>query len=162
MRNRAPFLGGNFGLWGGIFSSVDCLLIHYRQKDDPWNAVCAGFITGGVLACRGGASQAFKQACMGGVILAIIEVASNLMGAIMMRRQMEFAQEQQRIELARMKQMLHRGGDNPWEVNYSKDGANAIDGTDSDHNLKDSSKKSGDGAGEKANSLLDRAKRVTF
>lgn len=93
VRNRAPFLGGNFGLWGGIFSSVDCLLIHYRQKDDPWNAVCAGFITGGVLAVRGGASQAFKQACMGGVILAIIEVASNLMGAIMMRRQMEFAQE---------------------------------------------------------------------
>ncbi len=87
MRNRAPFLGGNFGLWGGIFSSMDCLLIHFRQKDDPWNAVMAGFITGGVLAIRGGASQAFKQACMGGVILAIIEVASNLMNAIMVRNQ---------------------------------------------------------------------------
>jgi import inner membrane translocase subunit TIM17 len=30
VRNRAPYLGGNFGLWGGIFSSVECLLIHYR------------------------------------------------------------------------------------------------------------------------------------
>jgi import inner membrane translocase subunit TIM17 len=40
-------------MWGGVFSSVDCLLIYYRQKDDPWNAVAAGFITGGVLAIRG-------------------------------------------------------------------------------------------------------------
>jgi import inner membrane translocase subunit TIM17 len=40
-------------MWGGVFSSMDCLLIYYRQKDDPWNAVAAGFITGGVLAIRG-------------------------------------------------------------------------------------------------------------
>lgn len=63
MRNRAPFLGGrnpmnnlsigSFAMWGGVFSSMDCLLIYYRQKDDPWNAVAAGFITGGVLAIRG-------------------------------------------------------------------------------------------------------------
>lgn len=44
---------GSFAMWGGVFSSVDCLLIYYRQKDDPWNAVAAGFITGGVLAIRG-------------------------------------------------------------------------------------------------------------
>ena len=56
VRNRAPFLGGNFGLWGGLFSSTECLLISYRQKDDPWNAIAAGFITGGALAIRGGAS----------------------------------------------------------------------------------------------------------
>ena len=30
VRNRAPFLGGNFGLWGGLFSSTECLLISYR------------------------------------------------------------------------------------------------------------------------------------
>ena len=40
-------------MWGGVFSSMDCLLIHYRQKDDPYNAIAAGFITGGVLAIRG-------------------------------------------------------------------------------------------------------------
>ena len=44
---------GSFAMWGGVFSSVDCLLIYYRQKDDPWNAIAAGFITGGVLAIRG-------------------------------------------------------------------------------------------------------------
>jgi import inner membrane translocase subunit TIM17 len=82
VRNRAPYLGGNFGLWGGIFSSVECLLIHYRQIDDKYNTVAAGFITGGVLAIRGGASQAFKQALLGGMILTIIEGVSTLMTAI--------------------------------------------------------------------------------
>lgn len=76
IRNRAPFLGGNFGLWGGMFSSMDCLLISYRQKDDPFNAIMAGAITGGVLAIRGGTSVAFKQAVAGGFILALIEGAS--------------------------------------------------------------------------------------
>lgn len=44
---------GSFAMWGGVFSSMDCLLIYYRQKDDPFNAIIAGFITGGVLAIRG-------------------------------------------------------------------------------------------------------------
>ena len=43
---------GSFAMWGGVFSSMDCLMIYYRQKDDPWNAVASGFITGGVLAIR--------------------------------------------------------------------------------------------------------------
>ena len=60
VRNRAPFLGGSFGLWGGLFSTFDCMLIHYRQKDDPWNAIVAGFMTGGVLQIRAGVQQAFK------------------------------------------------------------------------------------------------------
>ena len=76
VRNRAPFLGGNFALWGGMFSSMDCLLISYRQKDDPWNAIMAGAVTGGLLAIRGGTSVAFKQACMGGFILFLIEGVS--------------------------------------------------------------------------------------
>jgi hypothetical protein len=46
----------------------------------------AGFITGGVLAIRGGASQAFKQALMGGVILAFIEIGSTVMNAVMVRK----------------------------------------------------------------------------
>lgn len=79
MRNRAPLLGGNFGLWGGMFSSIECMLIYYRQKDDGRNAVAAGFITGGLLAIRGGAAVAFKQAMIGGVILLIIETVGGLM-----------------------------------------------------------------------------------
>ena len=90
VRNRAPFLGRNFGLWGGIFSSCDCLLIYYRQKDDPYNAIAAGFITGGVLAIRGGIAVAFRQAMMGGIILCVIETVGNLMNAIMTKRQHEF------------------------------------------------------------------------
>ena len=85
VRNRAPFLGGNFGLWGGLFSSTECLLISYRQKDDPWNAIAAGFITGGALAIRGGASQAFRQAMAGGVILCLIEVGQQIWMAKAMR-----------------------------------------------------------------------------
>ncbi|KAH9441499.1 hypothetical protein Pst134EA_032950 [Puccinia striiformis f. sp. tritici] len=52
MRNspkaRAPVVGGNFGVWGGMFSSFDCLVKGYRQKEDPWNAILSGFMTGGL------------------------------------------------------------------------------------------------------------------
>lgn len=51
--SRINLLLGSFAMWGGVFSSVDCMLIYYRQKDDPFNAIAAGFITGGVLAFRG-------------------------------------------------------------------------------------------------------------
>lgn len=73
-------------MWGGVFSSMDCLLIYYRQKDDPLNAIAAGFITGGVLAIRGGMSIAFKNAMVGGVILALIEGVSTIITSISMRR----------------------------------------------------------------------------
>jgi len=66
---------------------MDCCLISYRQKDDPLNAIMAGAITGGVLAIRGGTSVAFKQACMGGFILALIEGVSQLCMAIQVRQQ---------------------------------------------------------------------------
>jgi hypothetical protein len=52
---------GSFAMWGGVFSSVDCMLIYYRQKDDPWNAVIAGFITGGVLAFRGKGTKVIRN-----------------------------------------------------------------------------------------------------
>jgi import inner membrane translocase subunit TIM17 len=87
VRNRAPFLGGSFAMWGGVFSSIDCLMIYYRQKDDPWNAVVSGFMTGGILAIRGGLSMAFKNAFIGGAILLLIEGVSNIMQAVMMRQQ---------------------------------------------------------------------------
>jgi len=119
VRNRAPFLGGNFGLWGGIFSTCDCLLISYRQKDDPYNAIAAGFITGGVLAIRGGASVAFKQAFFGGIVLLLIEGASQIFMARQMKMQHEMMQEMQRQQLARMHAMANKGGENPWEVDYS-------------------------------------------
>ena len=87
MRNRAPYLGGNFGLWGGIFSSCDCLLIAYRQKDDWMNAPIAGGITGSILAMRGGATVAFKQGMAGVGILLLIEGVGAIFGAYAQRQQ---------------------------------------------------------------------------
>jgi len=96
VRNRAPYLGGNFGLWGGIFAATECMLISLRNKDDSKNAIAAGFITGGVLAIRGGGSVAFKQAMFGGMILILIEGVSQLFMAINARQQHKMMQEMQR------------------------------------------------------------------
>ena len=49
----------------------------------------AGFVTGGVLQIRAGAQQALKQAIIGGVIVGLIEVVSNVFTAIAARRQHE-------------------------------------------------------------------------
>jgi import inner membrane translocase subunit TIM17 len=38
IKARAPVLGGNFGVWGGLFSTFDCAMKGMRKKEDPWNA----------------------------------------------------------------------------------------------------------------------------
>lgn len=38
IKARAPVLGGNFGVWGGLFSTFDCAFKGIRKKEDPWNA----------------------------------------------------------------------------------------------------------------------------
>lgn len=53
VRARAPVLGGNFAVWGGLFSTFDCALVAMRGKEDPWNAIASGALTGYVLAARG-------------------------------------------------------------------------------------------------------------
>jgi len=45
IKARAPVLGGNFGVWGGLFSTFDCAVKGVRKKEDPWNAIIAGFFT---------------------------------------------------------------------------------------------------------------------
>lgn len=70
---RAPVLGGNFGVWGGLFSTYDCAMKGIRKKEDPWNAIGAGFLTGGSLAIRGGFAAARNGAIACAVLLAIIE-----------------------------------------------------------------------------------------
>ncbi|CAH8542312.1 unnamed protein product [Dicrocoelium dendriticum] len=72
-RQRAPLLGGAFAIWGGTFTAVDCTLVFARQKEDPWNSITSGAITGAVLAVRHGPAAMVGQAVVGGVILAIIE-----------------------------------------------------------------------------------------
>eukprot|EP00347_Sterkiella_histriomuscorum_P018556 403345063 len=143
VRNRAPFLGGSFAMWGGVFSSMDCLLIYYRQKDDPWNAVVAGFITGGVLAIRGGLNVAFKNAMMGGVILALIEGVSTIVTSISMRRQYQMMEEMQKAEMERMQKQMRRGGADPWAVDYTEQLAKGQ-------------------AAPESESLIDKAKSFSF
>jgi len=52
IKARAPVTGGNFGVWGGMFSTFDCAIKGWRQKEDAWNAILSGFMTGGCLAAR--------------------------------------------------------------------------------------------------------------
>lgn len=70
---RSPVLGGQFAVWGGLFACCDCTLTAIRQKEDPWNSIASGFVTGGVLAARAGPKQMASAAMVGGVLLALIE-----------------------------------------------------------------------------------------
>lgn len=73
IKARAPVLGGNFSVWGGLFSSFDCAIKGIRKKEDPWNAITAGFCTGGALAIRGGYKATRNGAIGCAVLLAVIE-----------------------------------------------------------------------------------------
>ncbi|KAK4198781.1 Tim17/Tim22/Tim23/Pmp24 family-domain-containing protein [Triangularia verruculosa] len=92
IKMRAPVLGGNFGVWGGLFSTYDCAVKGVRKKEDPYNAIVridlervkscstatnprqiAGFFTGGSLAIRGGYKAARNGAIACAVLLAVIE-----------------------------------------------------------------------------------------
>ncbi|KAK4685941.1 hypothetical protein P7C73_g4194, partial [Tremellales sp. Uapishka_1] len=78
IKARAPVLGGNFGVWGGLFSTYDCAVKGYRQKEDPWNAIISGFLTGGSLAIRAGPRSAFGSAVGCGILLGVFEGISLL------------------------------------------------------------------------------------
>ena len=72
-RREAPRIGGSFAVWGGLFSSFDCALYYARQKEDPWNSIASGALTGGFLSLRRGLPNAARSAAVGGVLLAMIE-----------------------------------------------------------------------------------------
>ncbi|RWS08646.1 mitochondrial import inner membrane translocase subunit Tim17-A-like protein [Dinothrombium tinctorium] len=73
VRQRAPIIGGNFAVWGGVFSTIDCSLVHIRKKEDPWNSIASGALTGAILAVRSGTGAMISSAIIGGVLLAVIE-----------------------------------------------------------------------------------------
>lgn len=137
-------------MWGGVFSSMDCLLIYYRQKDDPWNAVAAGFITGGILAIRGGASVAFKNAVIGGAILLLIEGVSTLVTQVAMRQQYKYMEQMQKEEMEKIRAQMMAGKtaaqENPWAVDYNPELLG----------------KSAEGKREGGDSLIDKAKSFSF
>ena len=53
LRIMCMFKLGNFGVWGGLFSTFECSLVAIRRKEDPWNAITSGALTGAVLSARG-------------------------------------------------------------------------------------------------------------
>lgn len=59
------FIGGQFAMWGGVFSTIDCSLAHIRKKEDPWNSIASGAITGGILAVRQGTGTMVGSAIIG-------------------------------------------------------------------------------------------------
>ncbi|XP_039394731.1 mitochondrial import inner membrane translocase subunit Tim17-A isoform X2 [Mauremys mutica] len=52
IKTRAPQLGGSFAVWGGLFSMIDCSMVKMRGKEDPWNSITSGALTGAILASR--------------------------------------------------------------------------------------------------------------
>merc|ERR1719266_1963580 len=83
VQRRGPVLGGNFAVWGLCFSCFDCIFQQARKKDDAMNAIAAGFMTGGTLAWRAGWRSSFKNACVGGILLAVIEGMGITLGKMM-------------------------------------------------------------------------------
>eukprot|EP00525_Craspedostauros_australis_P009410 CAMPEP_0198131346 /NCGR_PEP_ID=MMETSP1442-20131203/55983_1 /TAXON_ID= /ORGANISM="Craspedostauros australis, Strain CCMP3328" /LENGTH=140 /DNA_ID=CAMNT_0043792145 /DNA_START=114 /DNA_END=532 /DNA_ORIENTATION=- len=80
---RAPVLGGQFAVWGGLFACCDCSLTAIRQKEDPWNSIVSGAATGGILAGRAGPRAMASAAVVGGVLLALIEGMGIMMTRMM-------------------------------------------------------------------------------
>lgn len=73
VKQRAPLTGGNFAVWGGLFSGIDCTLVYLRKKEDPWNSIMSGALTGAILSVRHGYASMAGSALVGGVLLALIE-----------------------------------------------------------------------------------------
>lgn len=111
------------------------------------NEIVSGFVTGGVLAIRGGLSVAFKNALIGGLILTLIQGVTVGVSAIMMRQQYKMMEEMQKQEMERIRMMQERGraaaDANPWAVDY-----------DADKAKKASSKES--------ETMIDKAKAFSF
>ncbi|XP_061113529.1 mitochondrial import inner membrane translocase subunit Tim17-A-like [Conger conger] len=70
---------GSFAMWGGLFSLIDCRLVKVRGKEDPWNSITSGAMTGAILAARNGPIAMVGSAAMGGILLALIEGAGILL-----------------------------------------------------------------------------------
>ncbi|KAF8912478.1 hypothetical protein CPB85DRAFT_1220045 [Mucidula mucida] len=59
--------------WRGTFSAFECAVKGCRQREDPWNDVISGFMTGGSLALRGGPREAFASAVACGFLVGVFK-----------------------------------------------------------------------------------------
>lgn len=87
IRMRSPLTASQFAAWGGMFSTIDCCLVAIRKKEDPFNSIASGGLTGAFLSVRSGPRVMAGSAILGAVILAMIEgvsvVTSRWMGSMM-------------------------------------------------------------------------------
>ncbi|CAG8448309.1 21415_t:CDS:2 [Dentiscutata erythropus] len=58
MAKRTYSTAKNFAIVGAIFSGTECIIEGYRAKNDIYNGVAAGCITGAVLAAKTGPQNA--------------------------------------------------------------------------------------------------------
>ncbi|KAL2295558.1 hypothetical protein Nmel_017973 [Mimus melanotis] len=58
---------------------IDCSMVRMRGKEDPWNSITSGALTGAILAARNGPVAMVGSAAMGGILLALIEGAGILL-----------------------------------------------------------------------------------
>jgi hypothetical protein len=64
MSTRSLTTGKSFALVGSIFAGTECCIEGFRAKNDLYNGVAAGCITGGALAAKAG-PQAAAAGCLG-------------------------------------------------------------------------------------------------
>lgn len=73
VKETAPYVGGYFFVWGGIYSIINCALMTLRKTQDPWNSVASGAATSAILAANKGWRTISGHAFLGGACLALIE-----------------------------------------------------------------------------------------
>jgi len=108
-RIRAPRYGVSFAAWAFAFSSAECTMIHFRQREDPWNSICSGAFAGAALAARQGKGAMAVSAVFGGIILAVIEGAMSIMNKYQMDQQLAMQAQQQKAFEDYMKQQQKAG-----------------------------------------------------
>lgn len=82
VKMRTPAIAGSFAIWGATFSTVDCAMVSYRQREDSWNSIVSGAATGGILAARNGIRAMANSAFVGCLVLAMIEGAGAAVATI--------------------------------------------------------------------------------
>ncbi|KAI0990570.1 hypothetical protein GJ496_008760 [Pomphorhynchus laevis] len=73
IRRKAPRTGAAFSAWAVAFSAIDCSLVYVRKKEDPWNSIMSGALTGGLISIRQGRAMMISSSLFGGLMLAAIE-----------------------------------------------------------------------------------------
>ena len=72
---------------------TDCTLIAIRKKEDAFNQITAGAVTGGLLAFRAGMRVAFKNAIFGGMILGSIVIVEKIMMKMQKKQELQMQKD---------------------------------------------------------------------